>query len=84
MKTDIHPKINPVVFIDSSNKTEFATFSTLSSKETKKIKGVEHFIIHVDVSSASHPFYTGEKMSGVCEANFPSLNPSRLRRDGCG
>jgi len=62
MKTDIHPKVNPVVFIDSSSKVEFVTFSTLTSKETKKINGVEHYIIPVDVSSASHPFYTGEKM----------------------
>ena len=62
MKAEIHPKVNPVVFIDSSNGAEFATFSTLTSEEKKKINGVDHFVIHVDVSSASHPFYTGEKM----------------------
>jgi len=62
MKAEIHPKVNAVVFIDSSTKAEFATLSTLTSEETKKINGVEHFVIHVDVSSASHPFYTGEKM----------------------
>jgi len=62
MKAEIHPKMNPVVFIDSSTRAEFATVSTLSSEEKKKINGVEHFVIHVDVSSASHPFYTGEKM----------------------
>jgi len=61
MKTDIHPKLHPVVFIDTSNKVEFVTTSTLTSKETKKINGVDHYIITVDVTSASHPFYTGEK-----------------------
>jgi large subunit ribosomal protein L31 len=62
MKKDIHPKLNPVVFIDSSCKAEFPTMSTLTSEKTKKINGVDHYIINVEVSSASHPFYTGEKM----------------------
>ncbi|MDH5596914.1 MAG: type B 50S ribosomal protein L31 [Candidatus Peregrinibacteria bacterium] len=61
MKAEIHPKLNPVVFIDSSTGTEFVTMSTLSSKETKKISGVDHFVISVDISSASHPFFTGKQ-----------------------
>lgn len=60
MKAEIHPKLNPVVFVDSSSGAEFPTFSTLSSKDTKKINGVDHFLIRVDISSASHPFYTGK------------------------
>ena len=60
MKAEIHPKLNHVVFIDSSSGAEFPTLSTLSAKETKKINGVEHFVIHVDITSASHPFYTGK------------------------
>ena len=62
MKSDIHPKLNPVVFIDSSNGAEFVTTSTLTSDKTKKINGVDHYVITIEVSSASHPFYTGEKM----------------------
>lgn len=61
MKAEIHPKLHPVVFVDSSCGAEFPTLSTLSSKETKKINGVDHYVIHVEVSSASHPFYTGAK-----------------------
>jgi len=61
MKTDIHPKLHPVVFVDSARGVEFVTVSTLTSKDTKKINGVDHFMIRVDISSASHPFYTGEK-----------------------
>ncbi len=61
MKAEIHPKLNHVVFVDSSCKAEFATLSTLTSKETKKIKGVDHFVVHVDITSASHPFYTGKQ-----------------------
>jgi len=61
MKAEIHPKLNHVVFIDSACGAEFPTLSTLSSKETKKVNGVEHFVIHVDITSASHPFYTGKQ-----------------------
>lgn len=61
MKSDIHPILNPVVFVDTSTGTEFIIPSTLTSDKTKKINGVEHYIIYVDVSSASHPFYTGEQ-----------------------
>ena len=61
MKPGIHPQVNPVVFVDSSNGAEFVTVSTLRSDKTKKIGGVEHFVISVDISSASHPFYTGKK-----------------------
>ncbi len=61
MKAKIHPKLHPVVFVDSSSKAEFVTISTLTSKNTKKIDGVDHYIINVDISSASHPFYTGKQ-----------------------
>jgi large subunit ribosomal protein L31 len=61
MKKDIHPTLNPVVFIDMSDGTEFVTMSTLTSEDTKKIDGVDHYVIKVDISSASHPFYTGKQ-----------------------
>jgi len=47
------------VFIDAAANTEFVTRSTLKSKETREIGGVEHFVHKVDISSASHPFFTG-------------------------
>lgn len=61
MKKEIHPKLNPVVFVDDSTGVEFTTRSTLTSEDTKKIHGVNHFVFRVDVSSASHPFYTGKR-----------------------
>lgn len=60
MKEGIHPTLNPVVFVDTSSGKEFVTTSTLTSKETKKIDGVDHYIIKVEISSDSHPFYTGK------------------------
>jgi large subunit ribosomal protein L31 len=59
MKADIHPKLNPVVFVDGQNMT--ITRSTLKSDETKNIDGVDHFVFHVDISGHSHPFYTGKQ-----------------------
>lgn len=62
MKQDIHPKVHPVVFVDTSCGAEFVTLSTLSSSETREINGVEHKVLNVEISSASHPFYTGKQI----------------------
>jgi large subunit ribosomal protein L31 len=61
MKKEGHPEYHPVVFIDVSTGHEYPTHSTLRSKETKVIDGVEYFIIRREVTAASHPAYTGEK-----------------------
>lgn len=61
MKKDIHPQTNPVVFIDASTGKEFVTKSSVTSNETRNIDGVDHYVIKVDISSDSHPFFTGEQ-----------------------
>ena len=61
MKADIHPKYREVVFQDLSSDFAFLTRSTAGSKETIKWEdGKEYPLIKVEVSSASHPFYTGK------------------------
>ena len=65
MKDKIHPKVNKVVFLDVMSGAEFITTSTLRSEETKKIEGEDHFVIRVETSSASHPFFTGKRRSDV-------------------
>ena len=61
MKADIHPKYNEVVFQDLSSNLAFLTRSTMTSKETIKWEdGKEYPVIKVEISSASHPFYTGK------------------------
>jgi large subunit ribosomal protein L31 len=61
MKADIHPKYHPVVFQDVTTDFSFLTRSTMSSKETVKWEdGQEYPLIKIDISSASHPFYTGK------------------------
>ena len=59
MKADIHPDYHPVVFVDGEH--EIITRSTLTSERTRDIDGVEHFVINVDISAYSHPFYTGKQ-----------------------
>ena len=61
MKADIHPEYREVVFQDLSSDFAFLTRSTANSKETIKWEdGNEYPLIKVEVSSASHPFYTGK------------------------
>jgi large subunit ribosomal protein L31 len=61
MKADIHPEYREVVFQDVTSDFKFLTRSTLSSKETTKwTDGNEYPLIKVEISSASHPFYTGQ------------------------
>jgi large subunit ribosomal protein L31 len=61
MKSDIHPEYRKVVFQDASADFSFLTRSTMNSKETIKWEdGEEYPLIKIDVSSASHPFYTGK------------------------
>jgi large subunit ribosomal protein L31 len=64
MKSDIHPAYHPVVFQDASSDFAFLTRSTMTSKNTIKWDdGNEYPLIKVDVSSHSHPFYTGKQKS---------------------
>ncbi|MEN1929111.1 type B 50S ribosomal protein L31 [Luteimonas sp. MJ204] len=61
MKADIHPEYRDVVFQDVTSDFKILTRSTLSSKETVKWEdGNEYPLVKIEVSSASHPFYTGQ------------------------
>ena len=63
MKKDIHPEYKEVVFLDTTSDFKFLTKSTMNSKETIKWEdGNEYPVVKVEVSSASHPFYTGKKI----------------------
>jgi large subunit ribosomal protein L31 len=61
MKADIHPEYREVVFQDVTSDFKFLTRSTISSKETVKWEdGNEYPLVKVEISSATHPFYTGQ------------------------
>ncbi|QDI02427.1 MULTISPECIES: type B 50S ribosomal protein L31 [Xanthomonas translucens group] len=60
MKADIHPKYHNVVFQDVTSDFKILTRSTMSSKDKVKWEdGEEYPLIKVEISSASHVFYTG-------------------------
>ena len=61
MKKDIHPSdYRLVVFKDMSNGQIFINKSTVNTKETIEVDGVEYPLVKLEISSASHPFYTGK------------------------
>lgn len=62
MKADIHPKYRLVVFKDSASDFQFLTRSTVTTKETTTWEdGQEYPLVNVEISSASHPFFTGKQ-----------------------
>jgi large subunit ribosomal protein L31 len=63
MKTDIHPEnYRKVIFHDNSSGARFLIGSTIETSDTDKWEdGKEYPLTTVDVSSASHPFYTGQE-----------------------
>ncbi|MBS1186311.1 MAG: type ribosomal protein [Burkholderiaceae bacterium] len=60
MKEGIHPNYREVVFHDISCDFKFVTRSTIQTKETIEFEGKTYPLIKVEVSSESHPFYTGK------------------------
>lgn len=63
MRKDIHPEYKEVVFLDTTSDFKFLTKSTMKSQETIKWEdGNEYPLVKIEVSSASHPFYTGKKI----------------------
>jgi large subunit ribosomal protein L31 len=63
MKTDTHPTYKEVIFFDSSCDFKFLTRSTMETGNKEKMKwtdGKEYPMVRIEVSSESHPFYTGK------------------------
>ncbi|WP_165026002.1 MULTISPECIES: type B 50S ribosomal protein L31 [unclassified Dysgonomonas] len=62
MKKDIHPEnYRAVVFKDMSNEEIFITRSTVNAKETIEVDGVTYPLVKLEITSSSHPFYTGKQ-----------------------
>lgn len=61
MKPNIHPEVHPVVFVDSSTGAEFLTASTMKSDKVRNIDGVDHYEVRLEITSDSHPFWTGNQ-----------------------
>lgn len=62
MKQGLHPEnYRPVVFKDMSNDDIFITRSTIAAKETIEVDGVTYPLIKLEITSSSHPFFTGKQ-----------------------
>lgn len=72
MKSDIHPEYHPVIFVDGEH--EIVTHSTMTSRETREVDGVSHFVVPVDISAYSHPFFTGKQKLVDTEGRVDRFN----------
>lgn len=61
MKAGIHPEYRKVVFMDTTTGYQFLSGSTKNSQETVEFEGETYPLIRVEISSDSHPFYTGRQ-----------------------
>ena len=62
MQKGIHPdNYRPVVFKDMSNDDMFISRSTIAAKDTIEIDGVTYPLVKLEITSSSHPFFTGKQ-----------------------
>jgi large subunit ribosomal protein L31 len=79
MKPDIHPEYRDVLFHDTSSDTYFVVGSTVQTSETKEHEGQTYPYMILDISSASHPFYTGKQKVAQSDGRVARFN-KRFRR----
>lgn len=86
MQKGIHPDYRFVVFRDISNGFEFLTKSCVESKNTTEVDGVEYPLVNIDISSESHPFYTGTQKimdtAGRVDKFYRKYGIARPEEDG--
>ena len=74
MRKDIHPEYRPVVFLDTTTGYKFLSGSTKNSKETVEFEGETYPLIRVEISSDSHPFYTGRQKFTQADGRVDKFN----------
>ena len=74
MRPDIHPEYREVLFHDTNANAFFVIGSTLQTSQTKEHEGKIYPYVTLDISSASHPFYTGEQRQTSNEGRVASFN----------
>ena len=74
MKKDIHPEYRPVVFMDTTTGYKFLSGSTKRSNETVEFDGETYPLIRVEISSDSHPFYTGRQKFTQADGRVDRFN----------
>ena len=75
MKQGIHPEYRPVVFMDTTTGFKFLSGSTKSSNETVQWEdGNEYPLLRVEITSDSHPFYTGHQKFTQADGRVDRFN----------
>ncbi|MDO4912677.1 MAG: type B 50S ribosomal protein L31 [Lactobacillus sp.] len=74
MKQNIHPEYRQVVFMDSATGAKFLAGSTLNSEETVDFEGNTYPLVRIEVSSDSHPFYTGKQKFAAADGRVERFN----------
>lgn len=82
MRKGIHPEYQAVLFHDTNADVYFIIRSTLQPNQTKEYEGKNYPYLTLDISSASHPFYTGEVRQANNEGRVANFNKrfSRFKR----
>ena len=74
MRPGIHPDYQQVLFHDTNAYVYFVIGSTLKPTQTREYEGQTYPYVTLDISSASHPFYTGEQRQTSNEGRVASFN----------
>ena len=74
MKQGIHPDYQEVCFMDSETGFKFVAGSTLKPSETIEFEGETYPLVRVEVSSDSHPFYTGKQKFAAADGRIERFN----------
>lgn len=74
MKADIHPEYRKVLFHDTTADAYFLIGSTMESTRTAEYEGETYPYVTIDISSASHPFYTGKQHISQTDGRIAKFN----------
>ena len=74
MRPNIHPNYREVLFHDTNANAFFVIGSTLETAQTREHESKTYPYVTLDISSASHPFYTGEQRQTSNEGRVASFN----------
>ena len=82
MKMGVHPDYHKVLFVDSSTGDEWTSFSTMGSSEKREIDGEEIPVIRMEITSFSHPFWTGHSREMDAEGRIDRFRRRYAARGG--
>ena len=74
MKSDIHPEYRDVLFHDTTADAYFVIGSTVDTSRTAEYEGETYPYVTIDISSASHPYYTGKQRVSQTDGRIAKFN----------